>query len=302
MRPSSWELLRVRRFLGIVTLVLLPQETVGLLCAAPPDIPDGSHSGTGSPYTYGIVITYNCSENFSLIGAPSISCGVDNTQAVWKGKLPKCKVVKCKDPVIEHGIILSGFGHLYTYGDNITFECKIGYFMIGSYLIRCEENSTWCPEVPSCKKIHPQLCGAPLIPSGAVHPLQHQYKIGMVVAVTCSRHYSFPDETMEMRVACQGYNLWDPPVQPCFFRTSPDTFRLSIRNGKIVHGKKSNYEPGDTVTVECSAGYTLIGPSEIRYIGGKQWSPKMPSCSLNTTAIDVFSVASTFALKHVNQL
>lgn len=58
----------------------------------------------------------------------------------------------CEDPVVEHGVKLSGFGHLYTYGNNITYECKIGYFMIGSYLIQCEENSTWNPAVPSCKQ------------------------------------------------------------------------------------------------------------------------------------------------------
>lgn len=58
----------------------------------------------------------------------------------------------CKDPVVEHGVKLSGFGHSYTYGNNITYECKIGYFMIGSYLIQCEENSAWNPAVPSCKQ------------------------------------------------------------------------------------------------------------------------------------------------------
>ncbi|XP_044302820.1 complement component receptor 1-like protein [Varanus komodoensis] len=202
----------------------------------------------------------------------------------------------CEDPIVEHGIKLSGFGHTYTYGNNITFECKIGYFMIGSYLIWCQKDSTWYPEVPSCKKIDPKLCGAPLIPRGTVHPLKPQYKIGIIVAVTCNPHYSFPDETMEMTTVCQGYNVWDPPVQPCVFRTSQDTFQLSVHNGMIIHGKKNNYEPGDNVTIKCYAGYTLVGSSEIRYIGGNQWSPKIPSCSLSTCEVCKYILCLTDSL------
>ncbi|KAH0618912.1 hypothetical protein JD844_018447 [Phrynosoma platyrhinos] len=190
--------------------------------------------------------------------------------------------ITCEAPVVENGIKLSGFGPLYTYGKNITFECKIGYFMVGSYLIRCEINSTWYPEIPSCKKIGPGLCGAPLILSGTVHPFKPQYVSGMIITITCNLHYSFPDDTMEMTTVCQGYNVWDPPVRPCLLRTSPDIFQLTINHGAIIQGKKKNYEPGDSVVVTCDAGYTLVGPSEIRYIGGKQWTPHMPSCSLST--------------------
>nr|XP_028590274.1 C4b-binding protein alpha chain-like isoform X4 [Podarcis muralis] len=226
MQRPSWGLLRALWLTGISILLLpqwsLPQDGVRFFCRTPPNISNGSHNGTGASfYALGTVITYTCHDNFSLIGAHSISCGMDgDTKGVWKGKLPKCKV-------------------------------------------------------------DPGLCGAPLIPSGTVRPLRHQYKIGTSVVVACNKQYSFPDETMEMNVACQGYNSWYPPVQACFFRTSPDIYYLSIRNARIIRGKKTSYEPGDTVTIRCSAGYTLAGPSEIRYIGGKQWSPKLPSCYLS---------------------
>ncbi|CAI5777763.1 Uncharacterized protein PODLI_1B005966 [Podarcis lilfordi] len=287
MQRPSWGILRALWLTGISILLLpqwsLPQDSVRFFCTIAPNISNGSHNGTGAPfYALGTVITYTCHDNFSLIGAHSISCGMDgDTKGVWKGKPPKCKVVKCKDPVVEHGLILSGFGHSYTYGNTIIFECKTGYFLMGNYLIKCGANSSWYPALPSCKEIDPGLCGAPLIPSGTVRPLRHQYKIGTSVVVTCNKQYSFPDETMEMNVACQGYNSWYPPVQACFFRTSPDIYYLSIRNARIIRGKKTSYEPGDTVTIRCSAGYTLAGPSEIRYIGGKQWSPKLPSCYLS---------------------
>ncbi|XP_062995571.1 complement receptor type 2-like [Elgaria multicarinata webbii] len=125
------------------------------------------------------------------------------------------------------------------------------------------------------------LCGAPVIPSGKVEPVLHYYGIGKFIDVYCNANYTFPDETIEMRLQCQGYNLWSPSVQPCFRRTSRDTSQLRIHNGRIISRKKNNFEPGDTVTIICNAGYALSGPAEIRYIGGKKWLPAVPACSLN---------------------
>ncbi|XP_061486594.1 C4b-binding protein alpha chain-like [Rhineura floridana] len=269
--------------------------TIGTSCAVPPDVLDGSHNGNET-YPYGIVIKYHCMESFTLIGSPSIYCDVDdnNGKALWRGKPPKCKAAICPNPVVQDGIKLSGFRDSYTYGNSITYECKIGYFIIGSYFIRCEENSAWVPKVPSCKKISPDVCGAPIIPEGTLYPLQPEYKIGNVIAVYCNPNYSFLDETTKMNVQCQGYNQWDPPVPPCFFRTSPDTSELYIHHGRIVLGEKRRYNPGDEVTIECYPGYTLKGSSKINYVGGKKWLPNIPVCSL-TCFLPVLIVASKTA-------
>ncbi|XP_061486595.1 complement receptor type 1 [Rhineura floridana] len=259
-----------------------PARCMRVACKVPPDILDGSHNGTGKPYSYGIVIKYSCREAFSLIGEPSIVCDIDRyNRPLWSSKPPKCKVVTCTDPVVQDGIKLSDFKDSYTYGNNITFECKNGYFMIGSYFIQCVENDTWLPNVPSCKKISPDICGAPLILKGNVYPLQPQYESGIAIAVRCNPKYSFLDETIEMNIRCQGYNRWDPPVQPCFFRTSPDNTELDIPNGRIFSGEKKYYKPGDEVTIQCHAAYILKGSSKIKYIGGNKWSPNIPTCVLS---------------------
>lgn len=59
--------------------------------------------------------------------------------------------MKCEEPAVENGIKLSEFQATYISGDNMTFECNIGYFLIGSYFIQCE-NNTWHPNIPYCKK------------------------------------------------------------------------------------------------------------------------------------------------------
>ncbi|XP_066480761.1 complement receptor type 1-like [Tiliqua scincoides] len=235
--------------------------------------------GKKRQYEPGDKVSIHCHAGYALKG-PSVIRYIGGQK--WLPKIPRCTLmVMCEDPIVEHGVRLSGFGQSYTYGNNITYECKIGYFMIGSYLIQCEENSAWNPAVPSCKQINPKLCGAPLIPNGHVDPLKPQYQLGETVVVQCNSQYSFPDGTIQTIGKCQGYNLWEPPVPPCVCRTSPDTVELLIHHGEIISGEKRNYEPGDSVIIQCYAGYTLVGPHKVRYIGGKRWFPKIPSCSLS---------------------
>ncbi|XP_025021986.1 C4b-binding protein alpha chain [Python bivittatus] len=253
-----------------------------IYCREPPNIIDGFHNGNASTYPYGTIINYSCNKNLSLIGPSSISCsGNRDLTGRWKGKPPICQVVFCKDPVVEHGIKITGFEKSYMYGSNVAFQCKIGYFMVGNPLIRCEKNSSWVPKVPSCKKISAYICGAPLILNGNIQPLQPHYESGKKVAISCNLNYSFIDDTTMMTIQCEGYNLWNPPAQLCVFRTSPDTSHLFVYHGTIVHGRKNKYKPGDEVVIECHAGYILIGPSRIKYIGGKKWFPRVPGCHLS---------------------
>lgn len=60
--------------------------------------------------------------------------------------------VECDDPVIEHGVKITGFRDTHRHGNDIVFECNIGYYMIGSFLIHCGDNNMWNPGVPSCEK------------------------------------------------------------------------------------------------------------------------------------------------------
>ncbi|XP_042319678.1 complement component receptor 1-like protein [Sceloporus undulatus] len=226
----------------------------------------------------GYSIKYKCKPGFARIPGRSETTICIND--AWSPVQDVCAVLNCEHPVVENGINLNRFKQSYTSGDNVTFECNTGYYMAGSYFIQCVGDK-WLPEVPSCKKIVPELCGTPVIPSGTVKPWEPEYSIGSIVALHCKTNYSFVDETIEMPTKCIGYNIWQPSIQPCFIRTSRDTSKFIIHNGKIVSGKKRLYDPGDKVTVQCDAGYALTGPSEIRYVGGGVWLPRKPRCFLN---------------------
>nr|XP_060627497.1 C4b-binding protein alpha chain-like [Anolis sagrei ordinatus] len=250
-------------------------------CEYPGPLTNGIVQEEQKEYKIDSEVTYYCNPGFTLVGERTSKCVFQEKEMKWSTSLPSCESGKCKNPEVRHGIRLTGLDSFHAYGQTVTYECKIGYYMVGSYISRCEENGTWYPKIPTCEKISPEVCGAPFIVNGTVQMLLSTYVIGMGITIICNEDNSFLDDTTEMTTECLGYNVWDPPVKPCLSTTSPDISPLTIYNGAIIEGKKRHYRPGDSVVVSCNAGYTLIGPSTIRYIGGKKWTPYMPTCSLN---------------------
>lgn len=61
-------------------------------------------------------------------------------------------VVICENPEVENGRKLSGFASHYSYGSMVVFECDPDYVLSGENIITCQENSTWYPPIPTCKK------------------------------------------------------------------------------------------------------------------------------------------------------
>ncbi|NXG20246.1 C4BPA protein, partial [Grallaria varia] len=253
-------------------------------CAPPPTIPNGSYREEAN-YVYQTAVTYICNEvppgthPFSLIGSDTIYCTSDeHSNGVWSGEPPQCKVVICKNPKVENGEKVSGFGPSYSYKDSVRFQCNTGYFMVGSEIITCEGDNTWSPPEPTCKKITADVCGAPKVTNAVVIPMKSAYEEGESVQIKCNAHCSFPDGTEEVTVRCQGQKTWTY-FADCACISSGSTPVISY--GRVVAGQKPSYFVGDCITIECYAGYTLHGAAKIQYVGGNQWSPEVPSCQLS---------------------
>ncbi|NXK89838.1 C4BPA protein, partial [Formicarius rufipectus] len=250
-------------------------------CDSPPSIANGHH--TEGDYVYQTAVTYRCddvpegTDPFSLIGSDTIYCTADeHSNGVWSGPPPQCRVVKCKDPEVKNGKKISGFGHSYVYKNSVQFECNPGYFMVGSDIIICEENSTWSPPEPTCKKGD---CDAPEVTNGAVIRVKSVYGVGESVQIKCNAHCSFPDGTKETTVVCQGQKTWSYFANCACDIGSGSTPVISY--GRVVVGQKPSYFVGDCITIECYAGYTLHGAAEIQYMGENQWAPGVPTCQLS---------------------
>ncbi|NXF98942.1 CR1L protein, partial [Sakesphorus luctuosus] len=262
-------------------------------CDPPPSIANGRHTEAPN-YVYQTAVSYSCddvpqgSEPFSLIGPDTIYCTSDeHFNGVWSGPPPQCKVVKCQNPKVKNGKKISGFGPSYSYKDSVQFECNPGYFMVGAETITCEENNTWTPPEPTCKK---SVCDAPEVINGVVISMKSVYEEQESAQIKCNALCSFPDGTKEVTVVCQGQKTWTYfPNCEC---TSPgSTPGISsgstpvISFGRVVLGQKPSYVVGDSITIECYPGYTLHGEAEIRYVGGNQWTPGVPTCQLSAYII-----------------
>ncbi|XP_069931017.1 membrane cofactor protein-like [Oryctolagus cuniculus] len=135
-----------------------PPRCERIMCAPPPDIPNGAHSGVGSDaFEYRAAVTYTCNrasgpDEFSLIGESQLYCV---GHGKWSSDPPQCKVVKCPFPELTNGKQVSGFGTKFCYNAKVTFECNQGFYLHGSELITCNDNSTWQPPIPSCLKGQP---------------------------------------------------------------------------------------------------------------------------------------------------
>ncbi|XP_050183003.1 membrane cofactor protein isoform X2 [Myiozetetes cayanensis] len=276
-------------------------------CEPPPSITNGRHT-EATDYVYQTTVRYSCdkvpagSDPFSLIGSDTIYCTADeHSNGVWSGPPPQCRVVKCENPRVKNGQKISGFGPSYTYKDSVQFQCNAGYYMVGEEMIYCSENNAWSPPPPICTK---NVCDAPEVTNGAVVPVKSVYNEGESVQIKCNADCSFPDGTKEVTVACQGQKTWSyfpkctcgpespgstpgtsPPSTPGI--SSGSTPGISsgstpgINYGRVVVGQKPSYVVGDCITIECYAGYTLHGEAEIRYMGGNQWAPEVPTCQLS---------------------
>ncbi|XDB58853.1 hypothetical protein AB1E18_012258 [Capra hircus] len=126
-----------------------------ILCSTPGNIKNGRFTVYKDEYHYNEVVTYMCDpsngpDEYSLVGESRLIC-VDQDR--WSSDPPECKVVKCDYPVVEHGMILSGFRRKFYYKAQVVFQCNQGFSLHGSNTIVCNANSTWEPEIPTCAKV-----------------------------------------------------------------------------------------------------------------------------------------------------
>ncbi|NXB72724.1 CR1L protein, partial [Donacobius atricapilla] len=255
-------------------------------CEPPPKIANGDYEESPS-YVYQTSVTYRCrevpkgSDPFSLIGSDTIYCTADaNSNGVWSGPPPECRVVKCKNPRVENGRKASGFGPSYTYKDSVVFECDLGYYMVGAEVITCQENSAWVPPEPTCEKITAEVCVAPEIANGVLIPAKQAYEKGESVQLRCNAGCSFPDGSAEVTATCQGQDSWGT-LPHCTCESEGSGSTPVISHGTVTAGQKPSYSVGDFITIECYTGYTLHGEPQIQYIGNNQWQPAVPTCQLS---------------------
>ncbi|NXL99127.1 ZP3R protein, partial [Tyrannus savana] len=128
----------------------------GIVCAPPPAIPHGTHSGhSRDTFSYGDVVTYTCDSGHSLAGDPSILCtSSDGEHGVWSRPVPRCQEVKCPPPPsIPNGKHSGQPSDTHLPGSAVQYSCSEGFSLLGNASILCTASGTWSRPRPRCEGV-----------------------------------------------------------------------------------------------------------------------------------------------------
>ncbi|NWU99165.1 C4BPA protein, partial [Upupa epops] len=252
-----------------------------ILCLPPPGIENGQVSNTGGEFPFGTAVTYSCDGGFSLLGEATIQCTAnDNQEGMWSGPAPECKVVKCRNPSVENGKRLSGFGTEHSYKDTVTFGCNPGYSLHGSSVVTCEADSEWKPSLPTCEPIY---CGpAPQFPfAELLGAAGNTSPVGTKLSYRCKPGYTAARGKSSV-VTCQEDADWAADQDFCIRQQCPP---LVIKNGEVT---PNNFLFESEVTFTCLPKYELKGSSSSKCVAsgsGVEWEPAPPRCEIRLSDI-----------------
>ncbi|KAM9148115.1 complement receptor type 1 isoform 20-T22 [Pangshura tecta] len=242
-------------------------------CLPPPDIPNGKHTGViMDGFFYGSSVTYKCESDYPLTGEASIHCTTkDGLNGEWSARPPRCGEVRCPTPQIQNGRRVSGDRNVYSYKDNVTFECDPGYTMKGHSLSQCQTDDTWDPPLPVCE---PATCVSPEVENGRTNGVQPAYRPRDIVVFECDPGYTLSGSP---KTQCQDDGRWDPPVPVCE-RMLQCPSPPAITNGKPSIQASAVFTTGTSVNYSCEPGYSLTGQASIYCTASGTWSPPPPRC------------------------
>ncbi|XP_062921220.1 sushi, von Willebrand factor type A, EGF and pentraxin domain-containing protein 1-like [Mobula hypostoma] len=228
----------------------------------------------GEAWEFGSLAKYSCIGDYSLIGAKSLIC---SSSGQWSDKPPICKDVQCFVPnPPSNGRIRSSSWNVLKYEEEVMFECDHGFEIDGSNVIRCNNDSKFSDDPPTCRF---SGCHRPeRIIGGWIENPKAIYAKHETVTLTCGRGYKLIGiETLR----CKGNDKYDHPSPKCQeIRCQPP---LPIQNGdytpKYSYYASYYYRYNAIITFTCNEGFKLEGSSESRCGDNGVFNPHPPTCT-----------------------
>ncbi|XP_026188904.1 complement receptor type 1-like isoform X2 [Mastacembelus armatus] len=189
------------------------------------------------------------------------------TDGKWTPLELKCERKLCGSA----GEILNG-EFSYTgvmFGDTATANCNEGYILVGKATRNCLHNG-WDGRVPVCEAV--QCEKPPEVANAKMIGLQEQsYTYMSVVYYQCHVGILIG----EKEIWCTENGTWSASPPQCKEITCqspnvPKGFWRGAHNG-LYHFR-------DTISIMCSRGYTITGPTTITCGSDGKWSPGLPNC------------------------
>ena len=233
-----------------------------LIDCGPPESPMfGSVNFSNS--TAGSLAVYNCQEGYRLVGVAQQTC-LDNE--TWSAVVPLCvAITECGSPDIPvFGVRLN---NNFSVGAVVTYDCILGYNLIGSTSRTCLVNGTWSGTVPVCRVIN---CSDPGTPNNGSRILGGTGLL-LTVEYSCDEGHILVGSSIR---ECLRNETWSGDIPECEL---VDCGSPEIPNPAGVVFS-SNTTVGSTVIYTCLEGYDLVGEAERVCLNNGTWSGRVPSC------------------------
>uniref|UniRef100_A0A3P8QTZ8 Uncharacterized protein n=1 Tax=Astatotilapia calliptera TaxID=8154 RepID=A0A3P8QTZ8_ASTCA len=222
-------------------------------------------SGARPPYGYSSTVTLQCNAGYTMIGSATVTCGL-NSQ--WWPGLPQCIRYNCGPAEeVENGQIEYRPGA--EFGDTAVLICDIGHMPVGGGELTCGSQG-WMGRLPVCEVT--QCESPPVVEYGSFSPNREVYDYKDTIVYTCKSGYT---RNGSRQLDCSDEGTFKPEPPKCIKVECEDP---EISFGQLSSGARPPYGYSSTVTLQCNAGYTMIGSATVTCGLNSQWWPGLPQC------------------------
>ncbi|XP_076814212.1 sushi, von Willebrand factor type A, EGF and pentraxin domain-containing protein 1-like isoform X2 [Clavelina lepadiformis] len=247
-------------------------------CGQPPYL-ENSHMGavsvSGGPaalYVYEDRVVYTCEQGYefaSLNPVDELVCASDKR---WAPAAPdRCPPVSCGDPPqMDHSTVT---GDEYTFGKIVSYDCDVGYDLVGMKELVCLSNKQWNPAIaPTCA---PVTCPNPIDIEHGVYKGEFIYL--KTITYNCDRGFELNiniSNNERATLTCMANRKWDsnpPRCKPVPCGEPP----------AVTHGSYSGdvFTYGSEVIYSCNVGHEMEGDAVIQCLANRMWSLPIPKCT-----------------------
>ncbi|XP_069897707.1 complement decay-accelerating factor isoform X2 [Dipodomys merriami] len=266
--------------LPLLLLLLLRPAAVRGDCGLPAQVPNAQPTlGDLQSFPEGHTVTYKCKEGFEKIpGKPDSVVCLPSHQWSELGEFcnRSCKI----PPRLNYAFLKKEYSkqNYFPVGSIVEYECRPGYRkdITKSEKLTCLPSLEWSKPTEFCQK---RSCPNPgEIQNGAIN-IKTDILFGSSISFSCNKGFKLVGATSSYCVLTDNSVGWSDPLPECVEIYCPDP--PVVKNG-IMRGESNTYTYSQTVSYECTKGFTLVGNSSL-YCDVKdddhgEWSSPPPQC------------------------
>uniref|UniRef100_A0A8C7PT42 Sushi, von Willebrand factor type A, EGF and pentraxin domain-containing protein 1 n=1 Tax=Oncorhynchus mykiss TaxID=8022 RepID=A0A8C7PT42_ONCMY len=209
----------------------------------------------GRDHACGDRVFFLCDEGYKVLGPAAATC---EKGGVWSPGVPVCGRGRCvaAPPAVPHAVLQ---GASTTVPDTVTYRCRPGYQMKGSYPhVTCGREGRWGEVRISCEPIS---CGEPTAKQHA-HMVGEMFTFGSQIQYRCDEGYELTSQSDSL--TCQYDGTWSKHIIRC--HPAPCLLPANLTTHVLVTGEDLT-PVGGAVTFSCPPGFLLQGPGLAECLG-----------------------------------